>query len=404
MTRRKVVRAALCMALLVRTVPALGYWHVSRVSYVGNLSGSWASPFSFPESYVVFSGGRTVREYGHNQSYGCQQVYYPYECDSPESFFFRKDTLRADGSIEFSNYGVFCGPPPYAWDSAFITVPMPLSAPSSQFRNVYSGVYYPYVMFHMSQKLNDCPPGNGGLFGSIGVDFSTNGFNWIQSPANPILTDGTWTYLGFPPGSSVEKGSTFWHGGYYYMMAIVATTSQGYENSISCSNIGASLTYLMRSSDAVNWTKLGLVTNSGLVAEPNATQGKWLINVNVTYDPTTNEIYMTRAYASQTTCGVHPFYQLPDRVQVYRISNGISGALGQTGSSWQLLIDIGCNTAYSFQQSLNFAPDSVAVQHNGLGYVVKTPQGGLTLILSNGNTNSCYPNAPIGIYEVEIAP
>lgn len=390
------------IAFLLLPTSVHGYWHVSYVNYIGSVDGR-PNSFSFPEEYHFVDGTYPVDVTTHNSSGGCPGGG---SCDTVESLAFRQQYYCPNFPCGTYNAN-FCGKTPPGWDSAAVTVPMPRSASSYVFWNPDNGAYYPHAMFHMSQAIPGCNGTQGsGLFGSFGIDFSYDGRNWIQYSHNPVLTDSKLSAspLSFPAGSSAEKGEVIFYNNIYYMMAIVANTSSGCENCLECGNT-RTLTYLLYSYDAVTWYRAtygsnttGLVTSNGIVYPPNA-YGPWLINVNMAYDPATDTTYMTRAYRSNSTCpnlGI-----LPDRVQVYKAVGGIPAIL--TGT-WQLLIDLGCNSTQPYQQALNFAPDSAQIRHNGVGLVQFNGGGGLTLMMSNGNTTSCNPTAPTGVYEVWILP
>jgi hypothetical protein len=197
------------------------------------------------------------------------------------------------------------------------------------------------------------------------------------------------------------------------MAATVATRTPGYEDSIQCNN-NRTLAYLLKSTDGVNWSRAdgyGLLNLAGIVW-PTLTDGTWqtvhgpwLVNISIAYDPATQYVYMTRAYASNTTCSNSPG-SYPDRVQVYRTRNtqpSCKGACAMLYVGWDLLIDIGCNSSYSYQQPLNIAPDAAQIRHDGLGNVLYNSWGGITLVVSSSEV-SCGINAPVGVYKIEIAP
>jgi hypothetical protein len=296
---------------------------------------------------------------------------------------------------------------------------MPRFSANSIFVNQNTGVHYKWMMFHMGQWLHalGCANDGGGWFGSIGLDFSTDGATWSANSTNPVLKDSTWPALGLPAGSSMEKGEvivTPTDPSYlFYGMAFVINQNPGQANSADyCSHLSDSFAYLLGSNTAYSWTMLGEVSSSGLVYPPETCPGSsgpnpygpHLLNVSVAYDPATTNVYMTRSYATQSD---NPYNgPLPNRIQVYRVSGGGNGALHGT---WQLLIDIGCFSTQPYQvQGVNVRPDAAQIVHDGLGNVVFFNGNQIKLeIGTNGQKNDggdCFPTAGIGTYEVLIGP
>jgi hypothetical protein len=135
------------------------------------------------------------------------------------------------------------------------------------------------------------------------------------------------------------------------------------------------------------------------------------------YDPASGYIYMTRSYTVATrlngpyetaTCNPSnvPVGVLPDRLQLYRVANGVNGALGQGGAQWDLLVDLGCmppSNSQPYQAPLNVCPDSATIRHDGKGNV-KWSGTSLVLEVGNGSHVSCTTSDLFNVYELTLSP
>jgi hypothetical protein len=418
---------SLFLTLLLSATPTSAQsWSVRSHASEGSSStdGYFGFPFSLHQNTIDMT------------TYNSNICYYPNSCDPSYCSSIGIDT----GGYIYA--GDFFAASSSNWDFQNHTVGKVLTRGFNSFRNPSDGNLYKFLMYFASQSIDLCSDHTG-----WGTAYSYNGANnWVEGSQLPALADCSWPspcytnwYCehGWPCDNhypkqwwtTAEMVAPFYSAAPFYstpagtflapFMSFIAPGAPpcnpdpclppesyfadcSHDNSLCFPGNpaqGGTLAYVLQSTDGYTWSNwVGpngekKFSSSGIDATSPCYHAAWLINLDVAYDVSADDFYMTRSYASN-------FYQgadctpisLPDHVQLYKTHS----ASGLFHGTWTLLFDGGCS-------NLGFQPDSASILHDGMGGVVFGDGGTITLMIGASNGAAC-SQSPYPRHRVVVGP
>lgn len=331
-----------------------------------------------------------------------------------------------------------CGGNFPSWNSEEFSVPSVLYSPTPIFRNPDNGQYYKYLASILGQHAfngnfcstdtgiytktcsadSDCLPGYCSIFpfnaqyGMVGILFSNDGSDWTEYSRNPVLDDNTISALiknrniNDNMTHSIVAFDMIYDNGKIRAFAVAPlhlATFCSIDTTIPCQldnecptgqvcnhtsvpfdQYAGTYTWLLESTDGINWNLIDEVSGSGITVHPSLPCGycgsiqngvftsccstgcscggypqPWLLNVRLAYD--SNYYYMSRHDVDNY---IQVFSARPSKAEVYRMSKSLFPYV-----TWEKLVEYGCNTSFPLVNNTR-ANEGSAFERDGFGGLI----------------------------------